>query len=103
MPISYVEVSPNLDIVVDVGGIKLNLNVDGVKFDFSNRSTSYGDLFDVINNAGDTTNETINNNITNLGDNIANLGDNITTIGDTLIDINDKIEEFTDCCVEEGS
>lgn len=89
-PITFGDIKPNLDITVDVGGVKVALNVDGVKFDFSNNSVSYGDVTNYLGDAISEVNNTIN-------DNDVAINTKIDTIGDTIVNIEDKIDNLPDC------
>ena len=105
IPFAWIDISPNLDINVDVGGVAFNFNVDGVHFNFNTNKD--GDLINPPGGSdpnggggspgGDTSN-VLNLKLNNLLDLSADINADITITNDKIDDLTEKTE---DCCDED--
>lgn len=104
VPLTWINLSANLDINVDVGGVAFNFNVDGVHFNFNTNKT--GDVINPPggsdpNGGGSSPGGDINNVFTlklnNLLDLSADINADITITKDKI----DDLKEVTENCCDE--
>jgi len=104
VPLTWIDLSPNLDINVDVGGVAFNFNVDGVSFNFN--TNKVGDFINPPGGSnpnggggspgGDTSN-VLNLKLNNLLDLSADINADITVTNDKI----DDLKEVTESCCDE--
>jgi len=110
VPLTYVQMNNDLDIIVDVGGVAFNFNVDKVSFDWNFGPSGApnappGGGGNGGGNGGGSSSNSSNINLNAKLDNITNKIDNTLDVklDDVIIDVDlikDKVGSPSDCCPE---